>query len=92
MNENVYTVTGWQFGRFKTREGDQRNYANIFVLEPFNGEMSSDRSYTGVKAAGYRVADKELLRDVKPHDKVELYFDRYKRVSKIMIVESAPTK
>lgn len=32
MNEEkVYKFTGYDYGSFKTREGDTRNYCNIYV-------------------------------------------------------------
>lgn len=87
MSEQTeYQVTGFSHGRFDGQDGRKVNYANLFVISPLTGEENDDYHYAGYKAEKFRCASADILKDVKPHAKVNLYFDKNARV--VMIVDT----
>ena len=86
MDEQVYQVIGTQDGFFQTQEGQLRAYCNLFCIAPFRGEQSDTNHFKGHKALKFKCASSDVIKDIKPKDKVSLYFDQYQRVSMIKVV------
>lgn len=84
--QKVYTVTGYQFGNFKTQEGTNARYANLFCISPIEGEESVDFHFAGHKAFVFKCASADVLKDVKVQDKVHIFFNQYQKVSFIQTV------
>ena len=90
-NNGMIEVIGYTAGTFKDDRGEARDYASVFVAEPFAGSQDETRSFTGRKAAKYAVADKALLSCLEIGAKVNLYFDAKGKVVLIQQVQ-APAK
>ena len=91
-NNGNIEVIGFTAGSFKDDRGEQREYASIFVAEPFAGQADETRSFSGRKAAKYAVADKALLRGLEIGSKVNLYFDAKGKVVLIQPVQTPMKK
>lgn len=86
MDEEVYQVVGTQNGFFNTEDGKLRPYCNLFCLGSFRGEQSDSNRYQGHKALKFKCVNADVIKNIKPKDKVVLFFDRFQRVSMIQVV------
>ena len=86
MDENVYQVVGFQNGTFQTQDGQLRDYCNLYCLAPFNGAESDHYHFKGLKAHVFKVQSAEVVKDLKPKDHVQLFFNQYQRVSMVQVV------
>ena len=75
------TFVGYGYGRFQDDAGNMRSSCNVFVLEPFNGEESSDDHFGGQQAVKYGCVSPDVWKDVQPGMKVKCFFDSRKKVS-----------
>lgn len=91
-NNGNIEVIGFTAGTFKDDRGEQREYASIFVAEPFAGQPDETRSFTGRKAAKYAVANKTLLSGLEIGAKVNLFFDAKGKVVLVQQVQGPAKK
>lgn len=91
MDMEVFTVAGWQFGKFEIKDGKDagllKPYANIFVIQDMTGVMNDNYHFCGAKSIKKKVIDPSLLSKFQPGDKVHLYFDSNDRVAAIQPVK-----
>lgn len=73
MEEKMYV--GYAYGTFTGDDGQQRAYANVYMLSPFAGEESDTRHYGGQMADKYRCVSPDVFADVQPNTRVMCYFD-----------------
>lgn len=79
-----YIYVGCAEGRFDA-EDDQGNfikkdYFNMNVISPVSFYISDDYRASGMKAQKKKCVDPSVWRDLKPGDRVKLFFDDKKRV------------
>lgn len=59
MEMEVFTVAGWQYGKFKIKDGKDagllKPYANIFVNQNMAGDMNENYHYCGSKSIKKRL-------------------------------------
>ena len=93
MEQDVFSVVGYQFGRFMEKDGphkgEMKDYASLFVVQPMTGEQSERFNYIGSKALKFQCADASVLDKLEPGMKVNLYFDSKERVSLVHPVSPA---
>lgn len=78
---NGYTYLGEAHGRFKTDNGDMRDYCNIYVACPVSDYESDDYHASGFKAEKKKcISFDALSQGFKPGDRVRLFFDDKQRV------------
>lgn len=78
-----YVYVGHAQGRFdvETDAGvEKRPYYNIYVISPVSSYSSEDYSASGMKAEKLKCTDPSVWHDLKPGDRVKLFFDDKKRV------------
>lgn len=81
MNE-IYTVTGKAFGSFKDEQTNKIiGYTQLFATTPFPSEQRDNFHGEGLKACQFKVADPDVLKDVKVGQRVLVFFNEYKKVS-----------
>lgn len=86
MDEQVYQVTGYQYGNFKANDGSNVKYCNLFCISPITGEETVDFHFAGHKAYVFKCASSDVLKDVNVQDKVKLFFNQYQKVCLIQPV------
>lgn len=88
--QNVYTVVGYQYGEYQVKDGphkgEQRTYANLFVVTPMAGDQNEHFSFLGSKAEKYKCSSGSLLKVLKIGDKVNLYFDGDPKYPKVVFI------
>lgn len=87
MDEQIYQVTGYMHGSFTGDDGNKIPYANLYCLQKMEGDQRSDFKFEGHKCFTFKCASPEVLKDVKPHDNVGLYFNHKQRVNMIVVVK-----
>lgn len=76
-----YTYLGEAHGRFKTQQGDMRDFFNLYVASPVSDFKSDDFSATGWKAEKKSCVSLDVLNQgYKPGDQIRIFFDDKKRV------------
>lgn len=75
-----YVFFGWAAGQFQTDKGEMRPYYNMYVLSPVSSYQSEDYQAFGFKAEKKKCLDENVWKDLKPGDRVKLFFDDKKRV------------
>lgn len=76
-----YTYLGEAYGRFKTEDGNMRDFCNIFVASPVSDFESDDYHASGFKAEKKRCVSKDVLsQGFNPGDPIKLFFDDKQRV------------
>lgn len=89
MEQEVFTVVGYQHGSFESKTGDNVPYANLFVLQDMAGEQNDKYHFCGAKALKVPCVDSAVLSDVKLGNRVNLYFDSKKRVTFVRALTAA---
>lgn len=79
MEEKTYV--GYAYGTFVGDDGQQREYANVYMLSPFVGDESDTRHYGGQMADKYRCVSPDVFADVQPNTRVMCYFDSRGRLA-----------
>lgn len=79
-----YVYVGHAEGRFDVNQDDgtteKRPYYNIYVLSPVSTYSSDDYSAFGFKAEKKKCLGPNVWCDLKPGDRVKLFFDDKQRV------------
>lgn len=79
-----YTFVGCALGRFeaKAEEGrtEMKDYFSMYVVSPVSSYKSEDYSAFGFKSEKMRCIGPDVWKDLKPGDRVRLFFDDKKRV------------
>ena len=79
-----YVYVGHAVGRFDVDLEDgtteKRPYFNMYVISPVSSYSSGDYKASGMKAEKLKCTDANVWRDLKPGDRVKLFFDDKKRV------------
>lgn len=77
-----YVFTGWAKGQMEARDASQPKipYYQMFVLTPVSTYTSEDYEARGMKAEKKRCISEEVWKDLKPGDRVNLFFDDKGRV------------
>jgi hypothetical protein len=86
MDEQTYQVAGYMYGSFTGDDGKKIPYANLYCLQKMQGDQRSDFKFEGHKVFIFKCTSPEVLKDVKPQDYVQLFFNYKSRVSLISIV------
>ena len=88
MDENTkastYQVAGYEYGSFVGREGNSVSFCNLYVISPI--EKRQGRFSMGFKSSVFKVTSPQLLSDLTHGDHVELGFNQYGRVNRIVKV------
>ena len=87
MEEKLFV--GYNYGTFTTDEGVRKDYANAFMLEPFDGEGSADYHFAGQKAIKYGCVNPEVFNGIDPGATVECYFNSKRKISKMVPVKKS---
>lgn len=74
-----YVFVGSSSGVFKTNEGEQRRFVNMFVISPLNTNNNGQVSNYGYKAEKLKCIDTEVYKDLTPGDTIRVFFDQYGR-------------
>lgn len=75
-----YVFLGWAEGQFETQQGEKRPYYNMYVLSPVSSWTSEDYKAAGFKADKKKCVSADVWEDLKPGDRVKLFFDDKNRV------------
>ncbi len=77
-----YVFVGYGYGRFKNDKGEMQDYASIFVLSPVSDFESDDFHALGYKSEKKRCLSSDVFlgEDLKPGDRLKLFFDDKQRV------------
>ena len=79
-----YVYVGHAEGRFDVDQDDgtteKRPYYNMYVIAPVSTYSSEDYKASGMKAEKKKCSDSSVWRDLKPGDRVKLFFDDKNRV------------
>lgn len=79
-----YVYVGHAEGRFDAQDNDgntvKRDYYNMYVICPVSNYVSEDYKASGMKAEKKSCVSPDVWRDLKPGDRVKLFFDDKKRV------------
>lgn len=79
-----YVYVGHAEGRFDVDQADgttkKQDYFNMYVLSPVSSYVSDDYRAFGFKAEKKKCSNSNVWRDLKPGDRVNLFFDDKKRV------------
>lgn len=82
-----YVFVGWATGFFETEAGTKQAYFNMFVFSPVSAYQSDDYMAYGYKAEKKRCISAGVWKDLKPGDKVTLFFDDKQRVVKAVLLD-----
>ncbi|MEG1396927.1 MAG: hypothetical protein RSC82_08130 [Oscillospiraceae bacterium] len=84
--EEIYTVVGKCHGSFTDQAtGNVIVYANLFVTAPFKeGKDNNNYHYEGEKCFTMKCTAMDVLKDVEVGQKVQLFFNQYKKVSYVV--------
>ena len=77
----MYVVLGFRIGTWTTESGEVRPTRKIYLGQEFQakpGEISS-----GVRAYEFSLVGEDVIAGIAVGDKVNVFFDQYKRVSMI---------
>lgn len=80
------TFVGCGCGRFKTDDGQMRDYCSVFVSKNFTGAESNEYHLGGQKAVKYGCTSPDVWKDVKPGTRVQCYFDSHKKIRYMSMV------
>lgn len=87
MEEITYKFCGYDYGTFTAQDtGEVRKYCNIFCIshmEPRSGAYCG-----GWKAEKFKCSSENVFKGIEPMSDVNVWFDKYGRVSRIVPVES----
>ena len=86
-----YTITGWAWGTFKTEDGRDQPYANLFVTSPVQDNPAANYHAVGYKAEKLRCVSPDVWEKaglVVGEDAI-LIFDRRGRVTYAELVNDA---
>ncbi len=76
-----YTYLGEAHGRFRTQQGELREFVNLYVASPVSDFKSEDFDASGWKAEKKSCVSLDVLKDgFKPGDQIRLFFDDKNRV------------
>lgn len=79
-----YVYVGHAEGCFDAAQADgtvkKQDYYNMYVLSPVSSYVSNDYKASGMKAEKLKCGGSDVWRDLKPGDRVRLFFDDKKRV------------
>ena len=79
-----YVYVGHAEGRFDAETADgsttKKDYFNMYVISPVSTYTSDDYKASGMKAEKKSCISADVWRDLKPGDRVKLFFDDKKRV------------
>lgn len=79
-----YVYVGHAEGRFGADQNDgsteKRPYYNMYVISPVSTYSSEDYTASGMKAEKKKCSGPDVWRDLKPGDRVKLFFDDKQRV------------
>lgn len=87
MEEKLFI--GYNYGTFTTDEGERKDYANAFMLEPFDGEGTEDYHFAGQRAVKYSCVNPEVFNGIDPGTTVECYFNSKRKISKMVPVKKS---
>ena len=78
-----YTIVGWSWGSFETKEGRQQPYANLYVTSPVNQNQSASFHAVGYKAEKLKCTGPDVWEkaELVVGEDAILVFDRFGRVS-----------
>lgn len=89
---NVVTFLGAAKGKFKTEAGELRDYYSLFCFSPVSQQSSDTYSAFGYKAEKLRCVSPDIWEGFSPFDQVDLYYDRYGRVCRAVLVKPGNVK
>lgn len=78
-----YVFVGWAMGRFdaETPTGtEKRDYFNMYVISPVSDYQSEDYMAQGMKAEKKKCVSPDVWKELKPGDRIRLFFDDKNRV------------
>ena len=78
-----YVFVGYAQGRFdaETKDGmEKRDYFNMYVISPVSSYQSEDYMAQGFKAEKKKCVSPDVWKELKPGDRVRLFFDDKNRV------------
>ena len=81
-----YTFVGWAEGLFQPEatleepHPEKRPYYNMYVISPVSSFRSDEYRAFGLKAEKKKCISPDAWKDLKPGDKVKLFFDDKQRV------------
>ncbi len=87
MEQKVFV--GFNYGTFTTDEGERRDYANAFMLEPFDGDASANYHFGGQRAMKYGCVGPEVWAGIDPGATVECYYNSKRKISKMVPVKKS---
>lgn len=79
-NYTGYVFVGCALGKFETRDGQKRDFYNMYVVSPVSDFKSEDYSAFGFKAEKKSCINATVWNGLKPGDRVKLFFDDKGRV------------
>ena len=83
-----YTYLGQAFGKFKTQDGEEREYFTLYVASPVSDYESDDYHASGWKAEKKSCISRAILdQGFMPGNRIKLFFDDRKRVVMIALDE-----
>lgn len=76
---------GWAQGTFESDRRQRIPYYNMFVLSPVSSFESEDYKAFGYKAEKKKCVSPDVWKDLKPGDRVKLFFDDKSRVMMVAL-------
>ena len=75
-----YVFLGWAKGQFESQNGNMMPYYNMYVLSPVSSFSSDNYQAFGMKAEKKKCLNDSVWADLKPGDRVKLFFDDKSRI------------
>lgn len=77
-----YVFVGCAEGKFEPLDGkgEKRDFANMYVISPVSDYVSEDYVASGMKAEKKKCLSPAVWKDLRPGDRVKLFFDDKGRV------------
>ena len=69
----------------KDGSSEKRPYFNMYVISPVSDYVSEDYAASGFKAEKLKCLDSDVWQDLKPGDRVKLFFDAKQRVAMVAL-------
>lgn len=69
-----YVFVGYALGNFEADGGEKRPYYNMYVISPVSSYQSEDYQAFGFKAEKKKCVSPEVWKDLKPGNRVKLFF------------------
>ena len=79
-----YVFVGWAAGMFQAENGEQRPYANMYVLSPVSTYSSDLYESSGFKAEKKKCFRADVWKGLEFGDHVKLFFDDKGRVQMVV--------